>query len=641
MTLIIQQLEERLSRANTDTDRIDISNELAYELRNIDEERSNALTDENFRRSNELEYKKGIAYGFRNKGLTAYYAVEYDVALEYLYKASELFTALDDKAGHASALLWLGIVFNNMGQSAASLDYYNQSLHISERLGDTRAIARVLTNIGSVYALIKDNIQALKYFSESLEYCKDLDDPAQKANALNGLGRVQSSLGNHFKALEYELKALDLRQQLGDVRGIASSLFFVGRIHEKMGNPQEALRLYLSLYMDTSFQGFQSWKWGRAQIALATGKLYNKLENHDLSRDFISNALEIAVAIKAQKIESESHLILSAICKKQDDFKTAFEHLERYTALQAAIVGEEVAKSAQTLETARAIRESEILRNKNQELAKLNEELLHANQVTEALNRHLTEVNRDLELLNQEKNEFLGIAAHDLKNPLTSIILLADFLKQHGGKISDDEILKRINSIQTTAERMNTIVTNLLGANAIETGRLSLKFEKIDIPNIVEAVIDEYRPRADCKGIRLQAENPGITARVLADKNAVYEVLENLLSNAVKYSPPDTTVCVKISDNMRSTTGVKGTVRIEVRDQGPGINQHDKKNLFKKFARLSAKPTGGESSTGLGLSIAKKMVESMNGTISCESEPGNGCTFIIELPASEAISVAA
>jgi signal transduction histidine kinase len=635
MTPIIQVLEEKLRLATSDIEKIDIANDLAHELRNIDAERSAQLTEDFLSLSEKLEYTKGMAYGFRNKGFRAFYNVEYEEALANLFKAEELFISIGEETGQASTLLWIGIVYDGMGETGASLEYYNHSLRISESISDYRSMARTLTNIGSAYALIKDHALALQYFTESLQYCDQIGDSIQKAAALSGLGRVHNSLGNHFKALEYELNALELRQDAGDMRGVASSLFFIGRIHEKMGNPQEALRLYLSLYTGGPFNGFHSWKWGRAQIALATGKLYNKLEETDKAYEFALDTLEMSVSIKARKIESEARLLMSAICKKQGNFKEALEHLEHFNALKEIIAGEEVAKASRTLEKSRAMRESELLRIKNEELARLNYELSEANEETETLNQYLTEINRHLGQLNAEKDEFMQIAAHDLKNPLSSIILACEFLRLHRTKITDQETDKRITSIQNTAERMNTIISNVLGANAIESGKMALNIEPVDVGELADVIIEEYRARAEAKGIRIRREDCVAQSGALGDKNAICEILENLISNAVKYSPHNSVISIKVyaaTSSARQST--ESVIRIEVSDEGPGITADDHKLLFKKFARLSAKPTAGESSTGLGLSIAKKMTEAMSGKIYCESEPGKGATFIVEFPAA-------
>lgn len=120
---------------------------------------------------------------------------------------------------------------------------------------------------------------------------------------------------------------------------------------------------------------------------------------------------------------------------------------------------------------------------------------------------------------------------------------------------------------------------------------------------------------------------PETAATANADPNVLTQVLENLVSNAVKYSPPDRSIFVRLKQ-------LPGTVRFEVQDEGPGLSAEDQQKLFGKFARLTAKPTGDETSTGLGLSIVKRMVEAMNGEVWCESEAGQGATFIVELPAA-------
>jgi signal transduction histidine kinase len=118
-------------------------------------------------------------------------------------------------------------------------------------------------------------------------------------------------------------------------------------------------------------------------------------------------------------------------------------------------------------------------------------------------------------------------------------------------------------------------------------------------------------------------------AVVLVDEQAFGQVMENLVSNAIKYSPPGKNIFISVY-LFPATSHTH--LRIAVRDEGPGISESDQKKLFGKFARLTAQPTGGEDSTGLGLAIVKKMVEAMNGRVWCESEVGNGATFVLELP---------
>jgi len=233
---------------------------------------------------------------------------------------------------------------------------------------------------------------------------------------------------------------------------------------------------------------------------------------------------------------------------------------------------------------------------------------------------------QELSRLNEEKNEFMGIAAHDLRSPLGTIQGFSDLL------LDDPELAREeredfTRRISDTAKRMSEMVQNLLDANRIERGEMKLNLAPTELSAPLSGVVEAYRPRAAAKqqSVHLLNETPPVT--VLVDPSVLVQVLENLVSNAVKYSPPGKNIFVRLKK-------LPDAVRCEVQDEGPGLSAEDQKKLFGKFARLSAKPTGGEHATGLGLSIVKKMVEAMNGRVWCESEPGRGALFIVQFPTS-------
>lgn len=224
--------------------------------------------------------------------------------------------------------------------------------------------------------------------------------------------------------------------------------------------------------------------------------------------------------------------------------------------------------------------------------------------------------------LNNEKNEFMGIAAHDLRNPLGAIRGYAEMMLEDG-QMSRAEVEDCAARIRDTSARMAEMVQNLLDANRIERGEMKLNLAPTDLGLVVATVVESQRPRAQAKQqtIALESKTSPLTATL--DPGLTVQVIENLVSNAVKYSPPGKKILVRL-------TKLPTAVRCEVQDEGPGLSGEDQKKLFGKFARLSAKPTGGEHSTGLGLSIVKKMVEAMNGKVWCESEPSKGATFMVE-----------
>jgi len=248
-------------------------------------------------------------------------------------------------------------------------------------------------------------------------------------------------------------------------------------------------------------------------------------------------------------------------------------------------------------------------------------EIKHSRQLLDEQNQALTR-------LNQEKDEFLGITSHNLKNPLSGIQSLSELL--YKAEAMTDEERKEIGkTIFESSSEMAKLILNLLDINRIETQGLKPRLATIELGAIMHAVMGYYKEKARAKSLTMECTIHE-TLMMTTDRGMIEQILDNLLSNAIKYSPHHKAIClsaVKLSN---------GTVRIEVADEGPGISAEDMQLLFGKFARLSAKPTGQENSTGLGLSIVKRLVEALGGKVWCESELGAGARFVVELPQPQA-----
>jgi PAS domain S-box-containing protein len=248
-----------------------------------------------------------------------------------------------------------------------------------------------------------------------------------------------------------------------------------------------------------------------------------------------------------------------------------------------------------------------------------------AKNVALRMNAEIEAKNEKLIQLNQEKNEFLGIAAHDLKNPLSAIIGLAEEIRESFDDMPPEEVIEYAEKIHQASDKMFALITNLLDVNAIESGNMDVTLKATDIFPVVDNLVRYYQRPAKAKDIDLRFHHDGTVFIALVDESTTHQVLDNLISNAVKYSPHGKVIDIRL---------LRGDayLRCEIQDQGPGLNAEDKAKLFGKFNRLSAKPTGGEHSTGLGLFIVKKLVEAMRGKVWCDSEPGQGACFSIELP---------
>lgn len=230
--------------------------------------------------------------------------------------------------------------------------------------------------------------------------------------------------------------------------------------------------------------------------------------------------------------------------------------------------------------------------------------------------------------LNQEKNEFLGIAAHDLKNPLATIKGFAEILSEENVERTQQKEFSEI--IINTSDRMFNIVKHLLDINALEEGDRHLEFKRFSLYDVIRRVVDSNQNYLSSKNLSLEFDKPEEDYYIFADETAAMQIIENIYSNAIKFSPTNKKIVISIEK-------WEVNVAVSIKDEGPGLTENDKTKIFKKFAKLSAKPTGGENSTGLGLSITKKLVELMNGKIHFESELNIGTTFIIEFPVDEQI----
>ncbi len=261
------------------------------------------------------------------------------------------------------------------------------------------------------------------------------------------------------------------------------------------------------------------------------------------------------------------------------------------------------------------------------EISRLNNELITLQQELVQKNVEQQNLNEELQGLHKLKNLFLGIAAHDLRGPLGNIQLAAGVLQELRDTLSAAEIDHLLQDIGKQTHYMIALVDDLLDVARIEAGELVLKKEPIRLNLYLEDAVEHHTGLAAAKGSQVQLEAvPDGT--VEADPVRLRQVIDNLLSNAVKYSPPGSIIQTRAK---RQETGWQ----ISVQDQGPGITPADRERLFQDFARLSARPTGGERSTGLGLAIIRRVVEAHGGRVGVDSEPGQGSTFWFTLPVLE------
>lgn len=263
-----------------------------------------------------------------------------------------------------------------------------------------------------------------------------------------------------------------------------------------------------------------------------------------------------------------------------------------------------------------ALKEKSIHQGLFDKISRLNNELVN-------MQRELARKNAELERLNQEKNRFLGMAAHDLRNPLHNILSASEYLADQNPSTLGDEYKQFLEVIQTASQFMANLVDDLLDVAKIESGKLNLDYTPVNLPDLLQKNIRRNQLLAAQKDIRIELQAEALPAALL-DAPKMEQILNNLLGNAIKFSQKNSTIKVNLA--LQSPNFV-----LSVQDEGPGIPEHIRINLFKTFQR-GQPGTQGEKSIGLGLVIVRRIVEGHGGNIWLESLEGSGTTFFVSMP---------
>lgn len=239
-------------------------------------------------------------------------------------------------------------------------------------------------------------------------------------------------------------------------------------------------------------------------------------------------------------------------------------------------------------------------------------------------NQILARQNLQLNELNIEKQQIIGVVSHDLKGPFNRIFALVQLMNMSGDLT--DEQREYIGKIYHVAVDGLNMVRNLLDSRKLEDKLFEMELTTVPLEPFISSFIKSYKAIAERKKIELELQCP-TDIFVEADRLFLNRILDNLVSNAIKFSASGKRVIVWVEER-------DDTIRLNVKDEGPGISEEDQQKLYYKFQKLTAKPTAGESSTGLGLSIVKTLVEKMGGSIKCESQLGKGSNFVVTLKRS-------
>jgi signal transduction histidine kinase/DNA-binding NarL/FixJ family response regulator len=554
--------------------------------------------------------------------------------------------------GKARALSGLANVRGRRGDYAASLNCFLKSLTINEALGDELAVAQSLSGIAIVYQRLDDYPHAIEATYKAALAYERLESTDNLQRALSNLGILQTRAGKYSDALQALERVLSEAKSNQKTLLEATTLNNIADIHIKQNKFEQALsKIDESLSLQQNLDA----PWLYANTLHTKGEVYLMFEQYAEAEIAFRRSLEIASKIDDRENILLCYLGLAKVAKCQSRWSDATKALDQATVLAESLnekkwlaeayscratLLEKQGKSDEALDAFRKFYsiERDIM---NREAEKRMQSLTVQYQVEQAKqqteierlkNIELADALKKVEEANAFKTELLGIAAHDLKNPLQVIMGFASLIQEVK---TLDEAQSNARAIERSSERMLKLIKDLLETATLDSGKLELSKTPVNVAKLLRTVAEHNRPNAEKKSQTISLDLDE-TAVADLDLERMREVFENLISNAVKYSPVGKRIQVRLVRTSETS------VQIAVKDEGQGLTEADKEKLFGKFQRLSARPTGGESSTGLGLSIVKQLVELHGGTVRAESEgKGKGATFFVELPALKPTSTLA
>ncbi|MEO6315492.1 MAG: ATP-binding protein [Chitinophagaceae bacterium] len=538
-----------------------------------------------------------------------------------------------------------GIAEDLRGNYNKAIVYYLQSLDAARRLHAANYEGAALTDLAYLYVNTKQTARARDMYLQSVKLAHSENDLSSVITAYGNLGAIYNQLGLPDSALFYLKKGLSYAKPVEGKIDLSSFYSNMGNVYYEKKEFDKALGYFQRNYNLHSKDSSHGDLWidnlNMADVLI---------EMKDFDRGYVHamQSLALAKKMQAKSKEADSYSMLAKLYFKKGEYKNAYEYQQKWYAIDTslvntgtneAIAGLQEKFNAKQREQDNKLLQSEIgkalFRNKAITLLALAAAIIaviiallliqkrKANNKLQYKNDFINRQNEKLAELNYEKNSLISIVSHDLSTPFAAIKMWLNILDDDAGNLTPDQ-QKAVERIRQSSGKGELLIRSILDVEKAETNQHKVELENFDLKVFVESIVDDFLPAAAGKNIHLHFETADKHVYLVSDKQLVSRICENLFSNAIKYSLPDKNVWISLADT-------NDAVNILVKDEGVGISKDELPNLFSKYSKISSRPTAGEASTGLGLSIVKRIVEELNGSVFCESEPGKGSLFTVVL----------
>jgi signal transduction histidine kinase len=554
-----------------------------------------------------LQYNKGDVLSLRLKGIYEDLSNNYEKAIEYYLQSLEASRKIHAPEYEMVALSDLAIAYFSIREPEKAKHFYLQCARMSEQSGKIPYLINTYNNLAVIYTQLKqyDSSRLLLYKAVRLGKPLEQQGRVNLSSTYNNLGNLYFKEKKFDDALPYFRRNLETNTRESNLNGIWVAMLNLADVY---------------------------------------------IEKHQLdsAAEYAEGAMQLAKRLNSKSKEADSYSILAKLSEYRGNYSKAYQYMKTWYALDTAILHGDTYKTIAGLQerfhASEREAENKLLQEKIEKEAIRTRELAlialglaiigiliaigfvikrNAHRRLQATNELIVQQNEKLSELNYEKNSLISIVSHDLNTPFAAIQIWGQVLQSDSEHFTEEQ-RKAMNRIIQAGEYGEKMIRRILDVEKADIGNHKMQLENFDMKVFAEEVIENFKPMAARKSIALKARFSGKDMNIMSDRYLVSRICENLLSNAIKYTPQGKHVWINISDE-------QDAISIKIRDEGVGIDKDELPYLFSKYSKISSRPTDGEMSNGLGLSIVKRIVEEINGKIFCESEPGKGSLFTVIL----------
>jgi signal transduction histidine kinase len=538
-----------------------------------------------------------------------------------------------------------GIAAQNEEDNTGALKLYLQALEFAEKNELKNEKAVVLTDIGSSYVTLQKYDQAIISYTNALSIAVAMDDKKLQGICLNSIGACYRHQQKYAEAIKAYKQAEKIKISIGDRKGLVATRNNIGSLFIFSNRHIEALPYFKENYAyDLQYGKDNDLYFDYINL----GAAYEGTNAPAQAITFYDSALATAKKLASKEKEAACYEQYSGYYKKVKDWSKAYEYIEKYQVAYKDFINEKNTSDVAEMQE----KYNAVAREKDNRLLKasLTESKLQktiygigaagalvaafaiaialflnrkAKNKLQAQNKLIQQQNSKLAALNTEKNKLISMVSHDLAAPFASISSWSNVLSKNTDALDDEQVMA-LSKIKASVNSGQHLIKQVLDIDKIELYRYHLQVESFDAVALFQSTADTFIKRAEEKNIRLSFSAAAEKINMVSDKTILQRIAENLLGNAIKFTSKGKNIYVQLSEE-------RDAVVFTVRDEGVGMDESDLSKLFKPYTDISSKPTAGEPSSGLGLSIVKRMAEEISAAIGVQSKKGEGSTFTLRI----------